>query len=157
MDPTMQEIIASIDGITSTERPEDALAVDALIEPLFNTLHPELATDALLRVFERFPAVDSNATWSILHAIEALPHYQPKLIESVRRQPAFPSVLMIHRLMNGGKRVIEGVDLLQLLEETATNPDCPEVVRRDAHDFATLHHKRSSRGGMPRSDKDNTG
>ncbi len=156
MHPTIQEIIASIDGITSTENPEDALEVDAIIEPLFNTPHPEQATDALLRVFERFPAVDSDATWSILHTIEALPNYKPKLIESVRRQPAFPSVLMIHRLMNGGKRVIEGVDLLQLLEETAANPYCLEVVRGNAHHFATLHHNRSFQGGIPRSDKNNT-
>ena len=156
MDPDIQEIIESIDGIASTRNPEDALEVDAIVEPLFNTPHPEQGTDALLRVFERFPAVDSHATWSILHAIEALPNYDPRLIESVRRQPALPSVLMIHRLMNGGTRVIGGVDLLQLLQDTAANPDCPEVVRRNAHDFATLHHKRSSQGGMRRSDKDNT-
>ena len=63
-----------------------------------------LATVApLLRVFERFPRHDGHGVfWTILHAIEAVPGYEPILVEHVMRAPTEMGITMLQRLINAG-------------------------------------------------------
>ena len=104
-----------------TTTPEEELKqLDQALQQLPQAPHPELATDSLLNIFERFPDKDGHGLfWSILHVLEELPNYQERLIESVRRKPTEFSLNMVNRILNSGQSQVNDVDLLELLEEIA--------------------------------------
>lgn len=94
-------IITKLDTIKSVEDEGELALLDQAIEALFSTQSPERAIDALFRIYERFPESDGYGVfWSILHALEAMPGYEQRLIESVRRQPMEFNLNMVNRLLN---------------------------------------------------------
>ena len=64
----------------------------------------------MLRVFERYPDEDgAGVFWSIVHGLEALPGYEPFLVESYsKRAPSEFGVIMLGRILNSGQREIAG-------------------------------------------------
>ena len=133
MSTESQRIIHTINTINSVEDERQLDTLDEAIQLLFNTPHPELGMDALLGIFERFPEKDGYGLfWSILHGLENLPNYEEKLIKSVRRNPSWFSLNMINRILNSGQREVNGVDLLEVLEEIAGNPQSPASIRERA-------------------------
>lgn len=71
---------------------------------------------SLLRVFERFPRHDGHGVfWAILHAIEAVPGYEPLLVEHVMRTPTEMGVTMLQRLINAGTTHVGVHELARLV------------------------------------------
>lgn len=78
--------------------------------------------------------------WGIVHTLEASTSYEPLLVESLRRKPTQFGLLMVNRLLNGGIRDVDGIDLLRLLEEIASSSTQPAAVIEKAKNF--LGHQR---------------
>lgn len=136
MNPEVQKAIATLDGITSVDDPDELQRLDNAVQQLFISEGAEHGIDALLRVLERFPDKDGYGIfWSILHGLESLPKYEVRLLESVRRQPSLFSLLMINRMLNARVVEVNGVDLLTVLKEVAADEGQPEEIREDARDF----------------------
>ena len=125
------DIIKDIDRF----QPNDGqwLALDQLLQELFQSGSPAIGIDAMLRVLERFPAEDgAGVFWSIVHGLESLPGYEEPLVASVCSLPSEFGIIMIHRLLNSGVNEVADVHLLSLLEATAKNVSIQEEVRNRA-------------------------
>jgi len=77
--------------------------------------------------------------------LEALPGYEPLLVSSVRHSPGEFNLLMINRLLNGHIREVEGVALIQVLQDVSNDPEHSERARAQAYSF--LEHQRSREDG----------
>jgi hypothetical protein len=136
MDERLKSIISSLDGIRSVEDESELGRLEIALNDLSMAERSELATEALLRIFERYPDKDGfGIFWSILHLLESFPDYESALIESVRRRPSSFSLLMVNRILNTGRRYAGDVDLLALLEDSAHTAHAPETVRDEAREF----------------------
>lgn len=123
-------VIAEVDAITS---PADAFwQLERLAGEYFT--HPEAAghLDVWFRLYERFPEHDDHAFWGVLHGLEAQPNSGDYVVASVRRRPSRFPVLMVNRMLNAGIISVAGADLMGLLEEVASDGQCPAGVRKDA-------------------------
>jgi hypothetical protein len=127
------QIIEALDSIHSVE---DEADLDRLYEAVQQVaLQPNQAEfiDALLRIFERFPEKDAYGVfYRILHLLEGIPGYEARLIESVRRQPAEFSLTMVNTLMNSGIEEVDGIKLLDLLEQVAGNSGLSRYIQKKA-------------------------
>jgi hypothetical protein len=116
------------------------LALDRLLGELFQAGAGPLGIDAMLGVFERFPADDgAGVFWGIVHGLESLPGYEGEVIKSVCRAPSEFSVLMIGRLLNAGVEEVGDVRLVPLLREVAGRQDAAPEARRVAQEFLGKH------------------
>ena len=107
--------------------------LDSLVTELKTSPTPARAIDALLGVFERHPGATSGSgvLMTVLHTLEAMPGFEVHLVESMRRRPSVFAVMMLNRLLNSGVTEV-GVDsLIQLLEDTRTNPHCQRAVKAE--------------------------
>jgi hypothetical protein len=140
MNLDVQKFIAILNSVTSVEEPDELEKLDTSVQQLLASKNAELGIDALLSVFERFPDKDGYGIfWSIVHGLEGLLGYQEKLVESVRRRPSEFSLLMIHRLLNAEIKEVQGVNLLNLLKDVATDERQLEGTRKEAQDFIKWH------------------
>lgn len=140
----IDSIIATINNIESADNEADLRQLDQALQELFQSEHPERGMDALFRVFERFPQSDGYGVfWGVLHGLESLSNYEPRLIESVRRQPMEFNLTMVNRLLNDGTTQVKGTDLLALLDEVAANPNYSEAAREQARDYVEWQRSRS--------------
>jgi hypothetical protein len=93
--------LAAIDAFRPAARDDNWRELDDLLHALGPITLSAVPT--LLRVFERFPRHDGHGVfWSILHAIEGAPGYEPVLVEHVMRTPTEMGVTMMQRLVNSG-------------------------------------------------------
>lgn len=94
----------------------------------------------LLVVLERFPEeTGAGALWSLVHAVESVPDYEPELIQSVKRQPSELVVTMVGRLLNSGISKVENVCLVTLLQSVVSSPDVASSVRASASEWVQHH------------------
>ena len=92
----VSEIIAALERFQPSNG--NWLALDALLEELFQCGSASLGIKAMLEVFEQFPTEDgAGVFWSIVHGLESLDGYERRLVESVRRAPSEFSLIMVHR------------------------------------------------------------
>jgi hypothetical protein len=93
--------LAAIDAFRPAARDDNWRELDELLQALGPVTLAAVPT--LLRVFERFPRHDGHGVfWTILHAIESAPGYEPVLVEHVMRTPTEMGVTMLQRLVNRG-------------------------------------------------------
>lgn len=119
--------------------PDDGewLALDDLLQELWQSPEPALAMPQLLGVFERFPEDDgAGVGWAIVHGLEALPGYAPLLLQSLARVPSELGVCMVGRLLKGGVATVEGCPLADVLQRLAAEAPS-QHLRELAHGFAT--------------------
>ncbi len=136
-----ETILADID----TFEPADGewIALDRLLEELWSGDVPPASARVLLRVFERYPEEDGEGVfWGIVHGLEAFPGYETALLEAVQRAPTEFSLLMVNRLLNGGRSEVDGVSLTAVLEAVAADPRHPASVREEARDYLDRARKR---------------
>ena len=132
----MPAIIRALDGIADADSETDLLLLEGALEALKDLSDAVPCTASLLAVFERFPWSDGyGAFWSILHALEELPAYEPLLVASVRREPGEFNLMMVNRLLNSGVSSADGVSLLELLDEVARDPSYSERARSQAREY----------------------
>src|SRR3982751_1639786 len=118
MPRTASEIIAAIQGFEPVNG--NWLVLDRLLGELFQGGFAAQGIEAMLGVFERYPADDgAGVFWSIVHGLESLPGYETAVVESVRRAPVEFTLLMINRMLNAGVREAGGVQLTSLIREGA--------------------------------------
>ncbi|WP_446904859.1 hypothetical protein [Burkholderia sp. YIM B11467] len=116
------------------------LVLDLLLTELWQAGHPEQAIPELLSVFERYPEEDgSGVIWGVLHGLESLPNYEPELLRSIARQPSEFGVCMVGRLLNTGRREVDGISLLDTLRELAATAKSP-LVRETAVGFVSRNN-----------------
>ncbi|MEW4571489.1 hypothetical protein AB1L88_26745 [Tautonia sp. JC769] len=92
-----EQVLADIEAF----RPVDGnwLPLDDLLAELWSVVVPPSAILVLLGVFDRFPDEDgAGVFWSIVHGLEALPGYEPALLESAELRPAPFKRIMVDRL-----------------------------------------------------------
>lgn len=116
----VDDVVAALASITDPNDEAQLFTLELGLRSLPQVARPEVAVPGLLAVFERFPWDDGYGTfWSILHALERLPSYEPQLVESVRRSPGEFNLLMVQRLRNYGVEHVNGTCLADLLGEIA--------------------------------------
>jgi hypothetical protein len=142
---SIQEIISSIDLLTTIDSAEDLTRLQELADLYFT--HPQ-ASDYLnvwFRLYERFPNDDSEGIfWGILHSIETYHPISDRLaIESVLRQPSEFPLMMVNRLLNSGAAQVGDVDLLELLHHVATNEHYSPMIRENAQHYLDYQKEQS--------------
>jgi hypothetical protein len=55
---------------------------------------------AIFSLLERFPDAEFGLPGPPVHALEAIPGYEPLLRDSLRRQPGWQTVTMVGRILN---------------------------------------------------------
>lgn len=97
----MLDTLARIESFCPSSRDDNWRELDEHVQALGALTLAAIPT--LLRVFERFPRHDGHGVfWTILHAIESVPGYEPLLVEHVMRTPTEMGVTMLQRLVNAG-------------------------------------------------------
>jgi hypothetical protein len=121
METSIQEIVNSIDKLTTIDSPENLIQLQEFVDLYF--AHPQAGDnlDVWFRLYERFPNEDGGGIfWSILHGIETYhPHADRLVVESVLRQPSEFPLMMVNRIINAGIKQVGEVDLLQLLDRNS--------------------------------------
>jgi hypothetical protein len=144
MSTDIQKIINTLNGIDSVEDEHQLQALEESVQQLFSSSYPEPGIDALFGILERFPDKDGYGIfWGILNGLERLSNYQDKLIESIRRRPSEFSLLMVNRILNTGQMNVNGIDLLDLLEEVASSNNWPESIKKTAGEFIEWQRNRA--------------
>lgn len=148
------ELVEAIRGVGSLTNSSDLDRLDEALLALSHVRRPELAMDALFGLFERFPAEDAAgllasiqhvlsgarsqvppsvrhvaAFWSALHQLETFNGYEVELVNSLRRAPSEFGLIMLIRLIGGGRQAVGDVDLRDMLRGLSTARDAPPRVR----------------------------
>jgi hypothetical protein len=143
MNSETQDLIEKIDGIRSSEEPDDLKVLDLAVTKLFQSGHATAAIPCLFRLFERFPDKDGfEVFWSVLHGLESLPGYETELLKSVQRKPSEFSVRMVNRILNTGQKHVCDTDLLNLLQQVVDNPTALHSVQTEAKRFIEYQRKK---------------
>lgn len=147
MSNDIQKIINTINAIDSVEDKHQLQTLDDSVQQLFDTTNSELCIDSLLGIFERFPDEDGyDIFWTILHGLEGLPNYQAKLVKSVQRRPTEFSLTMVNRILNSEQRNVDGMDLLELLKEVASNQRWSKPIRETVMEYIEWQQSRINKG-----------
>ena len=113
-----------------------------LTDELLLLPQPEKGIRALFDVIERMPETDLGSPGPIVHTLERLlGHYENELADSIRRRPAFLSVWMVNRILNGARTSEQKAYYMDLLRVAAEHPSAPESARREANDFIRYQRK----------------
>lgn len=132
---SLDSIIEVINSIETLED-ENLSILDELVQKIFDYPCPERATEALFQVYERFPdSNDHGVFWGLLHGLEALPGYEYRLVESVRKLPMNFNLAMVNRLLNAGVTKVGDTDLIALFEEVEGNPAASDSAKEEARGF----------------------
>lgn len=116
------------------------LALDGLLEELFSSGAASEGVDAMLAVFEKYPTEDgAGVFWAIVHGLESLPGYEPKLVESLRRVSSDFALVMVNRLLNAGCVEVGGIALLSVLDQVAQDQRTTPEIRRAAQEIRDDH------------------
>lgn len=135
----LQQIITTLNNLQDVEDEKQLAEMVEAVSQLYNTPRSE-AAESLFRIFERFPEDDGYETfWSILHALERTPKYEPELVKSIMRQPNEFNVAMINRMLNGGIHSIGDTDLVDLLRHVINDEHTPASVKARAAAFIQRH------------------
>jgi hypothetical protein len=137
MSKSIDEIIGVLNSISDVTTDADQLnRLDNAVNDITHARQPLLFIEPLLRIFERFPQADGfGVFWSILHRIEAMSGYEPFLLASIKREPSEFTIMMVNRIINGGKKAIEGVNLMSLLSDIEASANYSEGIRKTAKGF----------------------
>lgn len=128
-----QDIINALKNIKSVHNVDDLKKLEILTQQLGEFGVSESGIQAFLGIFERFPMDDGfGIFWSILHGLEKLPGYETHLIQSLQRQPAKFSLLMVQRILNSGCSHIDDTDLLILLKNIAEDHTQAQEIKEHA-------------------------
>jgi hypothetical protein len=137
----VSEITADIENFKPSNG--NWLVLDALLQELFLSGSASVGIDAMLHVFERYPAEDEDGAgvfWSIVHGLESLPGYENGLVESVRREPSCFALLMVNRLLNAECADVGGTSLRSLLEQVAQDETARPEIRQEAQLILDRHN-----------------
>jgi hypothetical protein len=91
--------------------------------------------DACLDIFERHPDVGGEEFKGVVHALEKMPRYKARLVQSMRRVPSCYGARLVNRLLNGGVNKVGTVDLIDLLQESLNHPELDSGARSDIEEF----------------------
>lgn len=143
MSRDVREVVAEVDALQTVEG-ADLDRLQTLIDEYFASPAADHYIDIWFRLFERFPDDDAcEVFWAILHGLEARPTCDAAVVASVRRKPTHFPVLMVNRMLNGGVATVDGIDLLELLQEVAADKTAAAIVRRDAERFVERRRTRA--------------
>lgn len=97
MAQTVQQVLDAIE--TFSPKDGEWLALDELLDELWQLDITHDAIPVLLGVFERFPDDDgAGVLWSIVHGLENMEGYERDLYASVARAPSMMGTIMLKRL-----------------------------------------------------------
>lgn len=94
---TVQQVLDAIESFSPKDG--DWLALDELLDELWQLGVTQDAVPVLLGVFERFPDEDgAGVLWSIVHGLEGMEGYESDLRASLTRTPSMMATIMLNRL-----------------------------------------------------------
>jgi hypothetical protein len=134
---SIDPIVSEIDLLMSLESAAELNRLTELVDLYFNHDRAEEFLDVWFRLYERFPDDETEGIfWSILHGIEQYhPDSDRLVVSSVRRNTSEFPMMMVNRLLNGGIKKVDTVDLLQLLEGVTTNDIYSTSIRETARSY----------------------
>jgi hypothetical protein len=86
-------------------------------------------------LLERNSEADLGSPGPVVHALEAIPGYEPFLLESLRRIPTYYTVWMINRILNVELPAEERAKWLAELKQARHHPDADDAVVASVADF----------------------
>ncbi|MCC3156803.1 hypothetical protein LJ737_06120 [Hymenobacter sp. 15J16-1T3B] len=125
---------------------DDLLRLEADSAALFESGQAKQYLDVLFDLFERFPDEDNEVFWGVMHGLEDLDDYESALLESIQRQPSSMGLIMVNRMLNADKPVVDDTSLLELLHRVASDTSIKEVIREYAQDFIKHQQQRTTDG-----------
>lgn len=143
MNRPLQAITAEIESLQDSDFDEsrpDARGMERLWELCDELGASHAAGEAaplLLALVERLANAHLGSPGPVVHTLEAMPGYEPFLVESVLRKPTELSVWMVNRIANAGG--IDRGSWVQLLRAAAVHPGASEQARAEAREFAERH------------------
>ena len=93
------------------------------------------AMPAMFSLLEFNPEAELGSPGPIVHALEAIPGYQPLLRESLARQPTYLTVWMVNRILNSNLSKTDRQAWLGCLNAAHKHPKAPEDVKDEAAAF----------------------
>ncbi|HQR42955.1 MAG TPA: hypothetical protein PLX97_09730 [Gemmatales bacterium] len=135
MHQTIQSVIEAIDAITSVSTEEEDEYLWGLIDDFYDFDEAEQHLEVWFRLYERFPEVEINSFWHVLHKLEHFEQAEPLTVVSIQRMPSIYTVMILNRLLNARLKAIDGISLLKLLELVTTARHTPPKVRALAEEY----------------------
>jgi hypothetical protein len=132
MPKSIDEILADLSAFVPTTHDynyEGRLQLAELTGQLRELPNAVQAIPVLLGILERFPHADLGTPGPVVHMLEALPGYEPYLLDSARNRPSPHTIEMICRLINGTDDLAAKRDLLNLMRDVRDNPAAVEPAR----------------------------
>ncbi|WP_300672168.1 hypothetical protein [Desulfoluna sp.] len=125
------------------EEDEFVLQVDDLIESIHQEHHEELIP-TIFCFFEKFPLNDCGAPGTLVHFIEDYyPKYKQLLLDSLKREPAYNTILMVNRISNSNLSKEERQEYESVLFNVIEDGNISEELRNEAKHFIEYQSKRS--------------
>lgn len=135
----IQDMVATLNRFQDVD---DEKQMDEMLEVVdqLNESPQSEASEALFRIWERFPEDDGYETfWTILHVLEHTPNYEAELLKSIARQPNEFNVIMINRMLNSNIQSIEETDLRDLLKQVVEDKRTPQQIKQTAQRYIERH------------------
>jgi len=140
----LDTVISALVSFTPTDMSDSAVRLYKILEGFADIPERNCALPAMFGVLERFPDADLGSPGPLVSAIECIPEYESELAASLARKPAFLSVWMAGRILNGSKSPIERVFWLSRLREASARPDTPVALRSTITRSLDKHSGRSN-------------
>jgi hypothetical protein len=146
MPAAISTVIARLDAFVATDCEADNMAeLNAILEPFFRGMRGrQRALDALFRVLERSRNKLLGAPGPVVHAIEKIPGYEPRLQKSLKRIPTDLGIWMANRILNVLEEPADRAPWTALLETIAARDD----LRPDLRDAARQFGEFQASGGV---------
>ena len=130
---TAPTLIQRLNAITSVREVEQLQELEAAVSLIDSAALTDGEYEAIYRLFERFPDDDAfGGFFSLLHKLEAQTGYETELLKSVKRQATEFNIEMVARIIRGGTNVVNGTNLLSLLEGVAQSGETLPTSRKYA-------------------------
>jgi hypothetical protein len=134
MSTSINAVILALDEFVPDDFGNDAKLYE-IFEGFESFPSRELTIDSMLGLIERFPDADLGSPGPLVHELEAIPGYEPFLLQSLRRQPADLTVWMANRILNTELPTEVRTAWLNELRMVLKNPKAKESTRDAANEF----------------------
>jgi hypothetical protein len=112
------------------------LKLDDLLSEIWEAGTPEIYTKQLFELLERFPVDESDGVlWGVIHGLESIDNYEPKLLASIHRQPTEITTHMVKRIANTGDKILAGQSIADIYRLIQAHPKAPIVVKEIAQSY----------------------
>jgi hypothetical protein len=103
---SIEAVVAALESFVPSDD-GDVYHLYQILDGFDSMANRERAIPAMFSLFERYPEGDFGAPGPLVHALAAIPGYQPFLVASLARKPTRPTVSMVNAILNSPLRSLE--------------------------------------------------